>query len=88
MGNMSGIFSFAFWVIRALKSEVVNFPKFESAGILVRPFEYIDVPILVIAHAPCTCIYDAHAQRDITRFTSYANHVTMTSPAFMFHSSM
>ena len=29
MGNMFGMFSFAFWVIRALKCEAVNFPKFE-----------------------------------------------------------
>ena len=85
MGNMSGMFSFAFWVIRTLKCEAVIFPKFESAGIPVRPFEYLDVPILIIAHAPCSCVRDAHAQRDITRFASCANHITMMSPAFMFH---
>ena len=54
MENMSGMFSFAFWVIRALKCEAVNFPKFESAGVPIRPFEYLDAPILIIAHAPCT----------------------------------
>ena len=64
MGNMSGMFSFAFWVIRALKCEVVNFPKFESAGVPVRPFEYLDMPILIIACAPCMHVCDAHAQRE------------------------
>ena len=54
MGNMSGMFSFAFWVIRALKCEEVNFIKVESAGIPVRLFKYLDAPILVIAHAPST----------------------------------
>ena len=53
MGNMFGMFSFAFWVIRALKCETVNFLKFESAGVPVRPIKYLDVPILIIAHAPC-----------------------------------
>ena len=86
MGNMSGMFSFAFWVIRALKCEVVNFPKSESAGIPVRPFEYLDVPILIIAHVPCLHARDVHAQHDVTRFASCANHLTMTSPAFTFHS--
>ena len=86
MGNMCGMFSFAFWVIRTLKCEAVIFPKFESASIPVRPFEYLDVPILTIARAPCSRAHDAHAQRDITRFTSCVNHVTMTSPVFAFHS--
>ena len=86
MGNMSGMFSFAFWVIRALKCEAVIFPKFESAGIPIRPFEYLDVPIFIIAHAPCMCAHDVHAQCDVTRFAYDANHVTMTSPEFAFHS--
>ena len=86
MGNMSGMFSFAFWVIRTVKCEVVIFPKFESAGVHVRPFEYLDAPILIIAHASCSRTHDAHAQRDVTRFASCMNHVTMTSPAFAFHS--
>ena len=85
MGNMSGMFSFAFWVIRALKCEAVNFPKFQLAGVPVRPFGYLDAPILFIAHAPCLRACNAHAQHDITRFASCANHVTMTSPAFAFH---
>ena len=59
---------FAFWVIRALKCEAVNFIKFESAGIPVRPIKCLDMPIL------------------ITWFTYDANHITMTSPAFAFHS--
>ena len=84
--NMFGMFSFAFWVIRALKCEAVNFPKFESAGIPVRPFEYLDAPILIIACVPCMHVHDVHAHHDITRFTYDANHVTMTSPAFTFHS--
>ena len=86
MGNMFGMFSFALWVFRALKCEAVNFPKFESAGIPIRPFEYLDAPILIIAHSPCMCACDAHAHRDVTRFAFDANHVAMTSPAFVFHS--
>ena len=86
MGNMFGMFSFAFWVIRALKCEAVNFPKFKSAGIPVRPFEYLDAPLLIIACVPCTRAHDAHAQCDVTRFAYDANHVTMMSPAFAFHS--
>ena len=85
MGNMFGMFLFAFCVIRALKCDVVNFPKFELAGVPIRPFEYLDMPILIIAHAPCMCARDAHAQRDVTRFAYDANHITMTSPAFVFH---
>ena len=54
MGNMSGMFSFAFWVIRTLKCEAVIFLKFELAGVPIRPFEYLDAPILIIAHAPCS----------------------------------
>ena len=45
------MFLFAFWVISTQKCEVVNFLKFESAGIPIRPFEYLCMPILVIAHA-------------------------------------
>ena len=85
MGNMSGMFSFAFWVIRALKCEAVNFVKFESAGVPVRPFELLDAPILIIACVPCMHAHDVHAQCDVTRFASYANHITMVSPAFAFH---
>ena len=77
------MFSFAFWVIRALKCEAVNFPKFELA---VRPFEYLDAPILIIACAPYMCACDAHAQHEVTRFASYTSHITMMSPAFTFHS--
>ena len=55
MGNMFGMFSFAFWVIRALKCEGINFVEFESAGVPIRPFEYLDAPILIIAHVPCMC---------------------------------
>ena len=80
------MFSFAFWVIRTLKCEAVNFLKFELAGIPVRQFEYISVPILIIACAPCMCTCDTHAHCDITRFAYDANHITMTSPAFTFHS--
>ena len=86
MGNMSGMFLFAFWVIRALKCVAVVFPKFESAGIPVRPFRYLDTSILIVARAPCLRARDAHAQRDMTRFASCVNHITMMSPAFTFHS--
>ena len=85
MGNMFGMFSFAFWVFEALKCEVVNFLKFKLAGILVRPFEYLSVPILLIAHVPCMHAYNVHAQCDITRFAYDVNHGTMTSPVFAFH---
>ena len=83
---MFGMFSFAFWVIRALKCEAVNFVKFQSAGVPVRPFEYLDMPILIIAHVPCMHTHDTHAHHDVTRFAYDANHVTMMSPAFAFHS--
>ena len=85
MWNMFGMFSFAFWVIRALKCEAVNFIKFESAGVPVRPLEFLDAPILIIAHAPCMRTCDAHTHHDITRLAYDVNHVTMTSPAFVFH---
>ena len=58
MGNMFGMFSFAFWAIRALKCEVVNFLKFESAGVPVRQFKYLDVPILIIACVSCMRTHD------------------------------
>ena len=86
MGNMFGRFSFAFWVIRAIKCEAVNFPKFELAGVPVRPIEYLDMPILIIACVPCTHMHDAHAYHEVTRFAYDGNHVTMMSPAFVFHS--
>ena len=85
MGNMFGMFSFPLWEIRALKCEVVNFIKFESAGIPIRPFEYLDMPILIIACAPFTCVCNAYAYHDVTRFVYDVNHVTMMSPAFAFH---
>ena len=83
---MFGMFSFAFWVIRALKCEAVNFIKLELVGVPVRPFEYLDMPILIIAHAPCMCACNVHAHCDVTMFTYDVNHITMTSPAFAFHS--
>ena len=86
MGNMYGLFSFAFWVIRTLKCEAVNFLKFESAGIPIRPFEYLITLILIIAHVPCMCMCDMHAHHDITRFAYDVNHVTVMSPVFTFHS--
>ena len=86
MGNMFGMFSFAFWVFRALTFEAFNFVKFESAGIPIRPFKYLDTPILIIARASCMCVCNVHAHHDVTRFADDANHVTMMSPAFMFHS--
>ena len=85
MRNMSGMFSFAFWVIRALKC-VAFFLKFRLAGVPVRPFRYLTAPILIKARAPCSRARDAHAHRDVTRFASCVNHVTVTSPAFAFHS--
>ena len=83
---MFGMFLFAFWVFRALKCEAVNFVKFKLAGVPIRPFEYLDSPILIIACAPCMHMRDAHAYCDTTRFAYDANHVTITSPAFAFDS--
>ena len=80
------MFSFTLWVIRTLECEAVNFLKFESAGIPVRLSKHLGVPILTIACAPCMCTCNAHAHHDITRFAYDANHVTMTSPVFAFHS--
>ena len=85
MGNMFGMFSFAFWVIRTLKCELVNFLNFELAGIPMRPFKYLSLLIFIIACVPCTHMHDTHAHHDITRFAYDANHVTMMSPAFVFH---
>ena len=53
---------------------------------LSQPIEYLDVPILIIAHVPCMRVHDAHAHCDVTRFAYDGNHVTMTSPVFAFHS--
>ena len=85
MGKMFGMFSFAFWVLRALKCDAVNFPKFESADITVRLIEYLDVPIFIIACAPSMRACDMHAHCDITRFTFDANHVIMMSLVFTYH---
>ena len=85
MRNMFGMFLFAFLVIRTLKCKAVNFLEFKSAGIPVRPFAYLSMPILIIACAPYMCTHDVHAHHDVTRFTYDANHITMMSPAFAFH---
>ena len=76
MGNIFGMLLFAFWVIRASKCEVVNFINFESAGVPVRQLEYLDVPILILAHAPCMHAHNVHAHCDITRFAYDVNHIT------------
>ena len=83
--NMFGMFLFAFWVIWTLKCGVVNFLKFESAGIPISPFKYLCTH-LIIAHAPCMCMHDVHAHHDVTRFAYDVNHITMASPVFVFHS--
>ena len=83
---MFGMFSLSFWVIRALKREVVNFPMFELAGVPIRPLKYLDMPILTIACAPCMHAHDVYAHHDITRFAYDVNHVIMTSPAVASHS--
>ena len=86
MVNMFGISHLHFGYLRVLKCEAVNFVKFESVGIPIRLIEYLDVPILIIAHVPRICAHDAHAHGDVTRFAYDVNYITMTSPAFMFHS--
>ena len=75
MGNMFGMFLFAFAVIRALQCEAVNFLKFKSAGRPVRPFEYLSTPILLITHAPCMHTCDAHVHHDITTLPVFALHL-------------
>ena len=52
----------------------------------MRSFKYLGAPILLRAHVPCMHVYDAHAHHDVTRLAYDANHVTMMSPAFAFHS--
>ena len=86
MRTMFGMFSLAFWIIMALKHEAVNFLKFESAGIPMRLFEYLGAPISLRACAPCMHACNMHAHHDVIRFAYDVNHVTMMSPAFMFHS--
>ena len=41
--------------------------------------------IMVITKKLASHVHDAHAHHNITRFTYDTNHVTMMSPAFMFH---
>ena len=60
--------------------------EFELAGVPTRPFKHLDTPIFIIAHVPCTCACNTHAHCDVIRFAYDANHVTMTSPEFAFHS--
>ena len=57
MGNMFGMFLFAFWVIRALKCEAVNFLKFESSGIPTRPINYLDAHV---THMPTVMSQGSH----------------------------
>ena len=83
---MFGMFSFAFWVFSTQKCEAVKFPKFKSACVNAMPLKYLGMPFLIVAHAPCMHVDDVHAHHDITRFTYDANHITMTSPVFTFHS--
>ena len=86
MRNMFGMLSFAFWVISTQKCETVDFLKFQLTGISIRPFEYLGTPILLREHTLCMHMCGVHASHDITRFAYDANHVTMKSPAFAFHS--
>ena len=82
MGNMFGMFLFAFWVFSTWKCEVVNFLMFWSACMNARPHGFLGMPFLNIAHAPHTCVHNAYAQCDVTRFTYDVNHITMMSPEF------
>ena len=50
----------------------------------MRPFEYLDMPILIIASAKCMCACNAHAHHDVTRFTYDVNHITKMSPMSVF----
>ena len=52
MRNMFGMLLFAFWVVSTQKCDVVNFLKSMSAGIPIRPFEYLSAPISLRAHSP------------------------------------
>ena len=80
------MFLFPLWEIRTLKCEVVNFLKFKLTGVPIRWFIYLSVPILFVAHVPCTHVLNVHAHHDVTRFTGDVNHITMMSAAFAFHS--
>ena len=86
MRNMFGMFSFVFWVFSTQKCEEIIFPKFKLACVPTRPLRYLGMPFLIIAHAPCMHVHNAHAQHDITRFTDDVNHITMMSWVFVFHS--
>ena len=61
MGNMFGMFSFAFWVFSTQKCEAVIgvVPKFESACIPVRPLEYL-VCHFYLEHACHACMCVTH----------------------------
>ena len=74
MGNMFGMFPFAFWVIRTLKCEMVNFLKFESAGVPIRPFEYLGPFHLEHVHLACMCIMH------MPIMTSQDSHMMQTTP--------
>ena len=73
---MFDMVSFAFWVIKALVCEAVNFPKFESAGVPVMLFDYLDAPVLFIAHAPCR----ARAMRMPNVLSQGSHMMRTTSP--------
>ena len=55
MGNMFGMFLFAFWVFKALECEVVNFFKLKSACIPIRPFKYLGANFTYITCAMHVC---------------------------------
>ena len=74
------MFLFAFWVISTQKCVVVNFHKFKSAGIPIRPFKYLGMPILIKAHVPCTCTCSMHAHHDVTRFVLENHQVWVVPP--------
>ena len=86
MRIMFGMFLFALWVFSTQKCEAVMFVIFGSACVHARPLNYLDVPVLLRARAPCPCACIMHAQHNVTRVHINVNHVIMMSLAFTFHS--
>ena len=85
MGIMFHMFLFAFWVNRTPKCEADIFHKFWSAYMHASHINYIDVPILLRAHAACmSCMPNV-----MSLGVAYdANHVIMMSSASTFHSCL
>ena len=67
MRIMFGLFPFVLWVCGTQKCEAAIFTKFGSACRHARPLDYLDAPVLLRAHVPCTHVHAMHAGCDVTR---------------------